>query len=109
MWASVQDAITQLVGTSVGSMSFWERILYLIGKYGPSYLEGAGNTLLIAIISTAVGCVIGLGAGIVQTIPVSKKDNPAKRFVIRFFQALLRIYVEVFRGTPMMIEAVFVY
>ena len=109
MWASVQDAITQLVGTSVGSMSFWERILYLIGKYGPSYLEGAGNTLLIAIVSTAVGCVIGLGAGIVQTIPVSKKDNPAKRFVIRFFQALLRIYVEGFRGTPMMIQAVFIY
>ena len=59
MWASVQNAITQLVGTSVGSMSFWERILYLIGKYGPSYLEGAGNTLFIAIISTAIGCVIG--------------------------------------------------
>ena len=55
MWASVQAAITQLVGTSVGSMSFWERILYLIGKYGPSYLEGAGNTLLIAIIATAIG------------------------------------------------------
>ena len=109
MWASVQAAITQLVGTSVGSMSFWERILYLIGKYGPSYLEGAGNTLLIAIISTAVGCVIGLGVGIVQTIPVSKKDNAAKRFVVRFFQVLLRIYVEVFRGTPMMIQAVFIY
>ena len=109
MWASVQAAITQLVGTSVGSMSFWERILYLIGKYGPSYLEGAGNTLLIAIISTAVGCVIGLGVGIVQTIPVSKKDNPAKRFVVRFFQILLRAYVEVFRGTPMMIQAVFIY
>ena len=53
-------------------------------------LAGAGNTLLIAVISTAVGCVIGLGVGIVQTIPVSKKDNPAKRFVVRFFQVLLR-------------------
>ena len=109
MWASVQNAITQLVGTSVGSMSFWERILYLIGKYGPSYLEGAGNTLFIAIISTAIGCVIGLGVGIVQTIPVSKKDNVLKRFVVRFCQVLLRIYVEVFRGTPMMIQAVFIY
>ena len=109
MWASVQNAITQLVGTSVGSMSFWERILYLIGKYGPSYLEGAGNTLFIAIISTAIGCVIGLGVGIVQTIPVSKKDNPAKRFVVRFFQVLLRAYVEVFRGTPMIVQAMVVY
>ena len=109
MWASVQNAITQLVGSSVGSMSFWERILYLIGKYGPSYLEGAGNTLFIAIISTAIGCVIGLGVGIVQTIPVSKKDNVLKRFVVRFCQVLLRIYVEVFRGTPMMIQAVFIY
>lgn len=109
MWASVQAAITQLVGTSVGSMSFWERILYLIGKYGPSYLEGAGNTLIIAIIATAIGCVIGFGVGIVQTIPMSKKDNPLKRFVVRLCQIILNIYVEVFRGTPMMIQAVFIF
>ncbi len=109
MWTSIQEAIFQAVGTSVGSMSFGERILYLIAEYGPSYVKGAGNTLLIALIATAIGCIIGLGVGVIQTIPVSKQDHLAKRIVVRFIQALLRIYVEVFRGTPMMIQAVFLY
>ena len=109
MWAAIQAHITDLVGSSVGQMTFWERILFLIGKYGPSYLRGAGNTMLIAIISTAIGCIIGFAVGIVQTIPLSKKDNVFKRVIVRFFQILLNIYVEVFRGTPMMIQAVFIF
>ena len=36
MWAAIQAHITDLVGSSVGQMTFWERILFLIGKYGPS-------------------------------------------------------------------------
>ena len=109
MWTAIQDAITQLVGTKVGDMTFWERILHLIKLYGPSYLEGAGRTMLIALVGTAVGCVIGLAVGIVQTVPISKKDNMFKRIVVRFFQIVLNIYVEVFRGTPMMIQAMFIY
>ena len=49
MWTAIQEAIFQITGTSTGAMTFWERILYLIAKYGPSYLEGAGNTLFIAV------------------------------------------------------------
>ena len=109
MWSAIQESIYQITGTSVGSMTFWERILYLIAKYGPSYLEGAGNTLLIAVVSTAIGCVIGFGVGIVQTIPLSRDTPLVKRAVVRFFQVLLNIYVEVFRGTPMMVQAMFIY
>ena len=109
MWNAIQEAIFQITGTSTGAMTFWERILFLIGKYGPSYLEGAGNTLFIAVISTAVGCLIGFAVGIVQTIPLTRKDSALKRALVRFCQFLLNIYVEVFRGTPMMIQAVFIY
>ena len=109
MWTSIQEGIFQMTGTSVGSMSFWERILFLIGEYGPSYLEGARNTLVIAIISTIIGCLIGFAVGIVQTIPVTPRDNLAKRGVVRACKILLGAYVELFRGTPMMIQAVFIY
>ncbi len=109
MWSSIQEAIYQITGTSVGSMSFGERLLYLIAKYGPSYLDGAKNTLVIAIISTAVGCLIGLAVGVVQTIPVKKGDSVVKRAVVRVCKILLGAYVELFRGTPMMIQAVFIY
>ena len=91
-------------------MNFLERIIYLLQQYGISYLKGAGTTLLIAIVSTAIGCIIGFLVGIVQTIPVDKKkDSAAKRGLLGFVKILLRAYVEVFRGTPMIVQAVFIY
>lgn len=89
--------------------SFWGRVLFLLEKYGTSYLRGAGETMLIAVIGTAVGCLIGLLVGIVQTIPKDREEHPFKSFLTGFFQVLLNIYVEVFRGTPMMVQAVFIY
>lgn len=94
----------------ISEMNFLERIIYLLQQYGMSYLKGAGTTLLIAIVSTAIGCIIGFLVGIVQTIPVDKKkDSAAKRGLLGFVKILLRAYVEVFRGTPMIVQAVFIY
>jgi putative lysine transport system permease protein len=85
------------------------RILYFLANHWESLLRGAGTTLLIAAVSTLIGCIIGFIVGIIQTIPVNKKDNPFKRFVLFVARVLLVIYVEVFRGTPMMVQAVFIY
>lgn len=89
--------------------TFGARIIYLLQQYGTSYLAGAGTTLLIALVSTAVGCLIGFAVGIVQTIPVSKSDSLLKRVALKIVRAVLTAYVELFRGTPMMIQAVFIY
>jgi putative lysine transport system permease protein/putative lysine transport system ATP-binding protein len=88
---------------------FFERIPYLLERYWQSLLRGAGLTLLIAVVSTLIGCVIGFLVGIVQTIPVSKKDNPVKRGFLFVVKLILNIYVEVFRGTPMMVQAMFIF
>jgi putative lysine transport system permease protein len=85
------------------------RIFFIIEEYGVSLLRGAGTTLLIAVVSTFIGCIIGFIVGIIQTIPVSKKDNPIKRVSLFIVRLILNIYVEVFRGTPMMVQAVFIY
>lgn len=110
MWTSVQNQIHLILAEkAVGEMNFFETILHLIAEYGPSYMKGSGTTLLIAVISTAIGCLIGLGVGIVQTIPLSEKDSALKKFLVRTGRTLLAVYVEVFRGTPMMLQAVFIY
>ena len=94
----------------ISDMNFLKRIIYILERYGTSYLKGAGTTLLIAIVSTAVGCLIGFAAGVVQTIPSDKKrDSVFKRGILQFFRIILNIYVEVFRGTPMIVQAVFIY
>jgi putative lysine transport system permease protein len=78
-------------------------------KYGSSYLNGIGNTLILALVGTVIGCIIGFLCGILQTIPCAKNDPPLKRFFLGLIRVLVRIYVEVFRGTPMVLQAVFLY
>lgn len=88
--------------------NFWGWVVYLLQQYGPSFLRGAGTTMLIAVISTAVGCLIGFGVGIVQTTPTDK-EHPVKYFLMKVVRFLLDAYVEIFRGTPMMVQAMFIY
>ncbi len=78
-------------------------------KYHVLYLNGIKNTLILALVATAIGCIIGLICGILNTIPYSKQDHILKRFVLKLIRVLVRVYVEVFRGTPMVLQAVFIY
>lgn len=78
------------------------------GKYSGMYLNGVWSTLSLAIVATLIGCLIGMACGILQTIPCSKSDHPAKRFFLGLVRVVLRVYIEVFRGTPMILQAVFV-
>ncbi len=77
--------------------------------YKWSYLNGIKNTLILALVATLIGCLIGFICGILQTIPYAKSDSPVKKFFLTLIRAIVRIYVEVFRGTPMVLQAVFVY
>lgn len=93
-----------------------ERIIQLcddIGRlwsqYSSSYLTGILNTIVLALIGTIIGCIIGFACGILQTIPHAKTDNPVKRFFLALIRVIVRIYVEIFRGTPMVLQAVFIY
>lgn len=81
----------------------------LWSKYGVSYLNGIEATLILALVGTVIGCFIGFVCGVLNTIPCAKTDSPVKRFFLGFIRALVRIYVEVFRGTPMVLQAVFLY
>lgn len=89
--------------------SLFNDIASLWSKYGLVYLDGMKNTLILAIVATAIGCLIGFLCGILQTIPYSKNDNIVKRIVLKLIRIIIRIYVEVFRGTPMILQAVFIY
>lgn len=81
----------------------------LWSKYGASYLSGIGNTLVLALVATLIGCIIGFICGILNTIPCAKTDPPLKRGFLGLIRVLIRVYVEVFRGTPMVLQAVFLY
>ena len=88
---------------------FWGRIIYLLDQYGLSFIKGAGVTMVIALVGTFIGCIIVFIVGIIQTIPVSRKDSIIKKVLLRIIKFVLNAYVEVFRGTPMMAQAMFIY
>ncbi len=84
-------------------------VALLWSKYWPMYLNGVKNTLILALAATVIGFAIGLICGILNTIPYTKQDPLPKRFVLKLLRVVIRIYVEVFRGTPMVLQAVFIY
>lgn len=87
--------------------SFFEWISYILQYYGLWFLQGTANTLMIALLGTVAGFLIGLGLGAVKKIPPSRnKFNRAFMSVVNF---LITCYVEIFRGTPMMVQAIVLY
>lgn len=88
---------------------FWEWVLYLVQQYGSLFLQGAITTLLLAIVGTLIGCMIGLLVGVLRTIPISPYAHPLKKVLHKLVQIILSIYIEVFRGTPMIVQAMVVY
>ena len=81
----------------------------LWSKYWPMYLNGIQSTLILALVATIIGCIIGLVCGILNTIPYTKQDHLLKRFFLKLIRIVVRVYVEIFRGTPMVLQAVFIY
>ena len=89
--------------------TFFGWIAFLWEEYAPLFIRGTGNTLLLAVSGTAFGFVIGLLVAILRTVPLSAKDKPVRKCVVRTFHILVGIYIEVFRGTPMIVQAMVLY
>lgn len=82
-------------------------IIKTISKYWPMFLRGAGVTLLISTIGTIIGFLIGLLIGIIRTVPMPEKG--IKKSILKTINTILSVYIEVFRGTPMIVQAMVIY
>ena len=89
--------------------TFFGWVVYLMHEYGHVLLKGAVVTLLLAVVGTIIGCLIGLVVGVIQTIPMEDNDSAFKKGCVRCVQRILDAYVEVFRGTPMIVQAMVCY
>ncbi len=89
--------------------TFWQWVVLILQKYWPKFLQGAGLTLYIALIGTVIGFAIGLVIGVIRTIPIRKNDNIFKKILFRILNFILAAYIEIFRGTPMIVQAMVIY
>lgn len=97
------------VAQTVVEKSFWDWTSQILTTYWPLFLKGAAITLFIAVIGTLIGTAIGLMVGMVRTIPLGPKDSRIKKTAVKCFNGLLSAYVEFFRGTPMMVQAMAIF
>lgn len=84
-----------------------EWIIKILQNNWPMLLRGAGMTLLISIIGTLIGTLIGLIIGVIRTIPIPERG--AKKVFLKIINTILSIYIEFFRGTPMIVQAMVIY
>ena len=88
-------------------MNFITDIINIFEKYGTYLLSGIGYTMLIALAGTIAGLLIGLLTGVVRTSPFSA--NTVLRVLHKILNGIIAVYVEVFRGTPMMVQAMVIF
>lgn len=90
-------------------MEFLIEVYEIFIKYYPSFIYGAKFTLQIAITSTIFGVIIGLFIGALRANKIEPTDSSLTKFSKKLIHLITSIYVEVYRGTPMMVQAVFIY
>ena len=87
--------------------NFFDQVSKIVKNNWKALLRGAGVTLLISIIGTIAGLIIGLLIGVYRTAP--KASNLILAWLQKIFGWLLTVYIEVFRGTPMIVQAMVIY
>lgn len=75
----------------------------------PLFWYGIKMTVTFAIVGTLVGLLLGLVIGAIRCIPTDPLDKPAMKILKGIGHVITGFYVWVFRGTPMMVQAVFLY
>lgn len=88
-------------------MEFFSEVLGIVTQYWKYLLSGVGVTMLIALTGTVAGFLIGLLTGVIRTAPQSK--HKALRALHKVINAIISVYIEIFRGTPMMVQAMVIY
>ena len=100
---------TLLSASPQADWTFWQWVGYFIVNKYPEFLRGAGFTMLIAISGTIIGSAIGLLIGVIRKIPCRPNDAKIKLVLLKTVKVFLQAYIEFFRGTPMIVQAMVVY
>jgi len=90
---------------SLNLMKCWEIFVQNMDMF----FYGIRVTLLYAIVGTIVGFLIGLILGGIRGLEINESDSALVKGLKRAGHLITGCYVWVFRGTPMMVQAMFFY
>ena len=89
--------------------SFFSKVAFIIEEYWPMFLTGIGSTLLVALTGTVIGFFVGLLVAIVRSVPIKSKAKWYQKYPMKLLHIIMNVYIEVFRGTPMIVQAMVIY
>ena len=89
-------------------IGFWGEVASIWSTYKGQLLKGAATTMYIALISTIVGFLIGLLIAIYRSMPIGESSGIVS-ILYKVVEFLITAYIEVFRGTPMMVQAMMIF
>jgi putative lysine transport system permease protein len=90
-------------------MNLFDWIVKLTEEYWELFLNGTKNTLIMSLTGTIIGFLIGLVIAIIRTIPTTKNTNPVFKALLGAVNFVLNAYIEIIRGTPMMVQALIIH
>ncbi len=89
--------------------TFFGWVTFLVQRYYKDFLRGLGVTLELAVIGTVLGCVLGFIIGVIRSVTIDKGSGKASQVLMRLLKTVAAIYVEIIRGTPLMVQAMVIY
>ena len=94
---------------SANPTSFLEWMVFLAEKYSNLFIQGTWITLYVAVTGTIAGFLLGYLVGIIEDTNLNKEDSFVKKLLVRILKVISWIYVELFRGTPMIVQGMIIY
>ena len=67
------------------------------------YIKGVGTTLLVTAMALILGIILGIIVAVIRTAHDQQRPGH-KNPLLGFFNVILKIYITVIRGTPMMVQ-----
>ena len=88
---------------------FFEWVIFFIQGNWQQFLLGTATTLLISLSGTIIGFFLGLGVSLIRYMKSDDKTTLFIKSIIKFFQIIVNIYIAIFRGTPMIVQAMVIF
>ena len=88
-------------------LNYLKTYVEILSEYKIEFLIGLGTTLLIAAISLFFAVLIGIGVGYINFVPTKKKNF--NFYLIKTLQWIGEEYIDLIRGTPLLVQAIFFY
>lgn len=106
----IQTAISVLSLDKIPERSdFLSSVFFIIQDYANDFLRGTFVTIELSFLGTVLGLLIAFVLVFFRTLKTEPEDPEILSFLKKAANWVSKLYVNVFRGTPMMVQAMIIY